>query len=353
MGNTPKAKKKRANSKAVTPDNKKKKAEKKTKGQHDDSNQHLSDSEEEIPSEDERPVAKTTLEPNNSGPMTALNATNLQNVTDIRQAVRKLCNINSKGKVSFEHYESLIKQMSVDLSRKQKQINENKSSGDIKVKPEVKPEINELRLIMKSAVGKLSRLFFYPTNKVTMATQERMREAGVDHKCEFAKALNQQIMAMWPKDREEVEWMKKGSWRDLWEGKIGIQVGMEAVTLLKESRNFHSIRACATIGKYTCLEQSNLYVPCKQHFSLVNVSLIIKESEINNIVFYLQLIKLLSLTGHWLNKKDDKLDKSDKLSALMSIVHNGRQVHKNHFQTCLPLFASMATQQEIKSRRKF
>ena len=125
MGNTPKAKKKRANSKAVTPDNKKKKAEKKTKGQHDDSSQHLSDSEEEIPSEDERPMARIPLESQEVEATTALDATNLQNVTDIRQAVRKLYNINSKSKVSFEHYESLIKQMSIDLSREKKNQRES------------------------------------------------------------------------------------------------------------------------------------------------------------------------------------------------------------------------------------
>ena len=50
--------------------------------------------------------------------------------------------------------------------------------------------------------------------------------------------------------------------------------------------------------------------------------------------------------GEW-----GEVDSHQKLTALMDVINHGRVRYPDQFEICLPLFAAMATPQEISSRK--
>ena len=59
------------------------------------------------------------------------------------------------------------------------------------------------------------------------------------------------------------------------------------------------------------------------------------------------------LTVHWLKETGGEVDAHQKLTALMDVINPGRVRYPDQFESCLPLFAAMATPQEISSRKKY
>ena len=141
--------------------------------------------------------------------------------------MRKHSKLGKKVKLTMTHNEKLIRTLSKQLGEVQEQLEAATSKVDTQVKREIDPNGKQLVLMLKASVGKLLRIFFYPTNRATSATKERMKEGGVDHKCEFAVALQKETNARWPEDND-VEWMKKENWNKLWEGKYCVTVGMDS-----------------------------------------------------------------------------------------------------------------------------
>ena len=79
---------------------------------------------------------------------------------------------------------------------------------------------------------------------------ERMLAAGVDNKCEFAKAVTTMFARKWPTDKpvpwfDDVESKKK--W---WDGEFGHNIGQKCMFYLRLARNSFLTRVCATMGKY-------------------------------------------------------------------------------------------------------
>eukprot|EP00957_Ditylum_brightwellii_P037812 2859940-Ditylum_brightwellii.AAC.1 len=89
---------------------------------------------------------------------------------------------------------------------------------------------------LKTTVGKMSRIFFHPTNHITNKLIANMHLAGIDHKHEFAKKVQEFSYTRWPKGIN-VEWMKLEKWKYLWEVKYNINIKEELVELLRKSQN--------------------------------------------------------------------------------------------------------------------
>ena len=173
---------------------------------------------------------------------------NLDHVGDIREAVKIHCKLGEKKKISGTHYKKLVRHMSKEL-RRQKEALESAAKFQPEPKPEADANTKLLHILLRASVGKLSRVFFYPTKKVASAKKDMMKAAGIVHNAEFAKAVRNDLVNRWPKDKD-VKWMKSESWKGLFDGEFEVNVGIDSVLLLKECRNLHSTRVSATIGMW-------------------------------------------------------------------------------------------------------
>ena len=90
-----------------------------------------------------------------------------------------------------------------------------------------------MKIKLRAAVGKLSMVFFYPTKTVTTNNTDRMKQAGVDHKCEFAKAVMHALGKKW-KNENQIDCFEPRNRKDFWEGKFGVALGKDSVFYLKE-----------------------------------------------------------------------------------------------------------------------
>ena len=190
---------------------------------------------------------KTELSTRAAGKEADIEWSDLTHVEKIRKATMMHCGVQANKKITMSHYELVIKHMSGMIARNRKSVSKGVEKDNVS-KKEIEGHNDRLKRYLKTSIGKMSRIFFYPTNRVTNRVVENMRSEGIDHKCEFAVTVKNALYKKWPK-RIDVEWMKPEKWKDLWEGKYGVSVRDESVEFLRKSRNNHSIRATATIGK--------------------------------------------------------------------------------------------------------
>ena len=176
----------------------------------------------------------------------------LNHPSDVHRIVSKHCNVK-KGLPRVEHYEKFILHMSKkyrmlgEKYAKSQKHNEALGTSD---KNDDKSDL--LNQCLKETVGLLATVFFYPTNKVSSRSEEKMIAAGITHRSEFAREVIRVFESKWPTDDKPVPWFENvESKKRWWNGGFGYKINTDSLLYLRMARNAFSTRVCATVGKYS------------------------------------------------------------------------------------------------------